>query len=340
MRPDEPPERRTTDPALLRRRRRRARPPSGTWTNARSAATCTARCSACSTWWMRCPCRSAHRSTAPGLAADRAPAAGAAAGWLGSGCRVRWRWAWPRCALAGLLVAAFLAGRFYPRPAIASRRRWPAADPQAGERVLLVAVGDYLERSQMVLIELANANPHGTLDISAEQERAADLVSESRCTGRRRRTPATAPWPACWTNWSACCWISPTEPSQPPAGGLEKLREPPGHEGILFKIRVLGSNVRQREECGRRAPGNARTDYEKGQDTMQTANSQFRFAVAWSLAGAPWPRRQRRRRRRRQPPARRRCRAVPSVPSDDADERRSRPTRPLPPVDPGGQLSA
>ncbi len=70
------------------------------------------------------------------------------------------------------MVAAFLAGRFYPQ-SHQPRALAGAADPQHGERVLLVAVGDYLERSQMVLIELANAHPKGKLDISAEQERAA-----------------------------------------------------------------------------------------------------------------------------------------------------------------------
>jgi hypothetical protein len=70
------------------------------------------------------------------------------------------------------------------------RRRYPghrqqpsklaATDPQTGERVLLVAVGDYLERSQMVLIELTNSSSKGSKDISAEQERAGDLVTETR----------------------------------------------------------------------------------------------------------------------------------------------------------------
>ena len=77
-----------------------------------------------------------------------------------------------------LLVAAFIAGRFYPQAQ--QPAQMAAADAQAGERVLLVAVGDYLERSQMVLIELANANPKGPLDISTEQERAGDLVTETR----------------------------------------------------------------------------------------------------------------------------------------------------------------
>jgi len=74
------------------------------------------------------------------------------------------RWAIAGVAMAGLLVAAFLAGRLYPNPARRPAQR-AALDSQASERVLLVAVGDYLERSQMVLIELANADPRGTLDI-------------------------------------------------------------------------------------------------------------------------------------------------------------------------------
>ena len=53
-------------------------------------------------------------------------------------------------------------------------------DPQVREQVLLVAVGDYLDRSQMVLVELANASSKGPLDISPEQERAQELISETR----------------------------------------------------------------------------------------------------------------------------------------------------------------
>src|SRR5271165_6974698 len=72
-------------------------------------------------------------------------------------------------AMAALLAVAFWAGRSYPtRPAKVQTAR----DTQAPERILLVAVGDYLERSQMVLIELANASANGPLDISPEQERA------------------------------------------------------------------------------------------------------------------------------------------------------------------------
>jgi hypothetical protein len=122
------------------------------------------------------------------------------------------------------------------------------ADPQAGERILLVAVGDYLERSQMVLVELANANPKAALDISSEQERAADLVSESRLyrqtadhTGNRAVASVLDDLDRVLLEIShAPSRISPEE--------LEKLRQRLEAEGILFKIRVLGTNVRNQEE--------------------------------------------------------------------------------------------
>src|SRR5262249_1774473 len=84
-----------------------------------------------------------------------------------------WRWAALGTAAAALLVTAFLAGRAFP-----TAHRGPVAlndnkrSEQRSEQVLRVAMGDYLERSQMMLVELTNAEPKGTLDISAEQERA------------------------------------------------------------------------------------------------------------------------------------------------------------------------
>ena len=156
-----------------------------------------------------------------------------------------WRWAAASAAFAALLVAAFLAGRFYPHP------RQPvqlaAADPQAGERILLVAVGDYLERSQMVLIELANARSPGSLDISAEQERAVDLVSENRLYRQTAAHTGDAAVGSVLDELERVLLDITHAPSRLSAGELEKLRQRLEAEGILFKIRVLGSNVRNQE---------------------------------------------------------------------------------------------
>jgi RNA polymerase sigma factor (sigma-70 family) len=48
------------------------------------------------------------------------------------------------------------------------------------ERVLQAAVGDHLDRTQMMLVELANADTDGADILAGEQERAVDLVAANR----------------------------------------------------------------------------------------------------------------------------------------------------------------
>jgi hypothetical protein len=170
--------------------------------------------------------------------------------WLPS---FEWRWAAAAAAMAGLLIAAFIAGGHYPQTAKRPQTQLTAAaDPQAGERVLLVAVGDYLERSQMVLIELANADPgtgpHARLDISDEQERAAGLVSESRLYRQTAEHTGDTAVANVLDELDRVLLNIANGPSEVSPSELEDLRQKLKAEGILFKIRVLGSNVRTQEK--------------------------------------------------------------------------------------------
>jgi len=157
-----------------------------------------------------------------------------------------WRWAAAGAAFAGLLTIAFLAGRYYPRDRRPEQMA-EASDPRAGERIMLLAVGDYLERSQMVLIELANANPKGPLDISAEQERAADLVGESRLYRQTAEHAGNVRVAGMLDDLDRVLLEIAHAPSRLSPRQLQELRRRLKDEGILFKIRVLNSNVRQRE---------------------------------------------------------------------------------------------
>src|SRR5580704_13842934 len=69
-----------------------------------------------------------------------------------------WQWAGAAAAFASLVVVAFMAGRMFPtadHPKVAPvQTAATVSDKQGGQRVLLLAVGDLLDRSQMVLIEL------------------------------------------------------------------------------------------------------------------------------------------------------------------------------------------
>jgi hypothetical protein len=160
-----------------------------------------------------------------------------------------WRWAGAAAALASLVVVAFLAGRMYPRvrPRVAPPVE-SAADKQGGERVLLVAVGDLLERSQMVLIELNHASPSEKLDISAEQERASDLASENRLYRQTALRSGDTAMAGVLDDLERVLVDIAHEPAQMAPAELENLQHRMESAGILFKIRVLGTNVKQKQE--------------------------------------------------------------------------------------------
>src|SRR6185312_10214197 len=78
-------------------------------------------------------------------------------------------------AIAALVGIAFLAGRqSAPAPELAKN-----PPPQVvRERVLMVALGDHLERSQVVLLEVAHASD--AADVSLVRDEAEDLAGSNR----------------------------------------------------------------------------------------------------------------------------------------------------------------
>jgi hypothetical protein len=161
-----------------------------------------------------------------------------------------WRWAAASAACAAMMVAAFFAGRTYPLSTFTGSQKaaqTAALDTQAGQRVLLVAVGDYLERSQMVLIELANANPHNAMDISSEKERAGDLVTETRLYRQTAEHTGDTQITGVLDELERVLVDITHAPSSISPQQLQEIRQRLEAEGILFKIRVLGSNVRNQD---------------------------------------------------------------------------------------------
>jgi hypothetical protein len=145
-------------------------------------------------------------------------------------------------AMALLLAAAFMAGRFWPRPvqqAIAQQQ--PAqVNPQ---RVILVAVGDHLERSQMLLVEIMNADTKGTINFSSEQAEARDLLDSNhlyRVSAQQAGDPQVARLLDQLGRVLAEVANGPTDVSP---GDLEQVRHTIQSEGLLFKVRVIGSEV-------------------------------------------------------------------------------------------------
>ena len=166
--------------------------------------------------------------------------------------RIKFRWSWKPLA-AALATAALLIGAFFAGRSSKKQDTHIAADPQVRERVLLVAVGDHLERSQMVLMELANAgapgfsNASGSLDISDEQRAAEDLIESNRLYRATAASDGDVATASLLEDLERVLLEIAHSPSAVSKKQLEDLRKEINDRGILFKVKVFGTQVEQRE---------------------------------------------------------------------------------------------
>lgn len=157
----------------------------------------------------------------------------------------RW-WMWAPLT-AALVMAAFLAGRISHRPeapAISANR----SSEQVRERILLVAIGDHLDRSQMVLAELSNAPPgKGKLDISAEREMAEELLPDNRLYRETARSTGDVAVASVLDDLERVLMEIAHSPGDISQAELASLRQQIESRGVLFEVRILGARVRDEE---------------------------------------------------------------------------------------------
>jgi hypothetical protein len=154
----------------------------------------------------------------------------------------------PKWAFAGvmvlLLAAVFLAGRFWPRPGQPIAQQPPVqANPQ---RVVLVAVGDHLERSQMLLVEIMNADAKGPINFSNEQAEARELLDSNhlyRVSSQQAGDPQVA---RLLDQLGRVLAEIANGPADVSPEDLQQVRHTIQSEGLLFKVRVVGSEVNSR----------------------------------------------------------------------------------------------
>lgn len=165
-----------------------------------------------------------------------------------------------RLAFAGVfalvLVATFLAGRFWRVEQSAPR----ASNATVRERVLVIALGEHFERSQAILIELANAPGADGLDVSSERARAGDLVAANRLYRQTAARSGDAEVSSVLEELERLLLDVAHGPSRLSSEDLSALRSRIEEQGVLFKVRVIGSTLRERGELpGAEAPERKRT---------------------------------------------------------------------------------
>lgn len=170
-------------------------------------------------------------------------------------------------AIAALVLAAFIAGRI--------SRSGPPATPvavdntQVRERVLLMAVGEHLGRSEMILVELANAAPATAkakqVNISGEQRRAEDLLEENRLYRQTALEQGDAALAGVLDELERVLLDVAHSPQEVSNAQLETIRQRIESRGILFKVRVVGKELQQRSQTRSvpNAPGSGNVEGKK-----------------------------------------------------------------------------
>jgi hypothetical protein len=162
----------------------------------------------------------------------------------------------PQWALAGgvaaLVVAAFVAGRVSSGdPALTS----PAAvvadtDPN---RVLDTEVGDHLDRTQMMLVELVNAESDHSDVLAGEQARAADLVAVNRLIRQSAEQSGDGAIVSVLEDLERVLLEIANAPANASSNELTDLQSRITTEDLLFRLRVIASEMRQRTRTDREA---------------------------------------------------------------------------------------
>lgn len=150
-------------------------------------------------------------------------------------------------ALAAVVLLAFFAGRM-TQPVSTPGPETAQNGAAVKERVLLVAVGSHLERSQMVLVELVNAEGNGKIDISSEQERARDLVTANRLYRQTAQSTGDPVVSELLGELERVLVEVANGPSELNAKQLESLRHQIQSQGILMKVRIVGQEVREKQK--------------------------------------------------------------------------------------------
>jgi hypothetical protein len=173
----------------------------------------------------------------PALAARRP-------GWLSWLVSSPARLAWAAAILV-LVTGAFFAGRWQranDAPANA------ASAAQVRERILLIDLGEHLDRSQMVLVELVSADGDGPIDISGERAHAEELLAANRLYRQTASHSGDAAVAQVLDELERVLIDVAASPEHVSAADLEDVQQRIEARGLLFKVRVVSSDVRERQK--------------------------------------------------------------------------------------------
>ena len=112
----------------------------------------------------------------------------------------------------------------------------------------MTTVADHLDQSQRALLELANESDASAPDSSADQARAGELVAANRLYRQSAAQAGESSLASVLDELERVLIEIANQPPDVTRGELREIRRRIDEEDLLFKIRVLSSQVRSREK--------------------------------------------------------------------------------------------
>ena len=160
------------------------------------------------------------------------------------------RLAW-LAAVVVLVGAAFVAGRVSrPQPTAASA---VAASNDLRERVLLAALSEHLDRSQLMLVDLVSAETAGDVDVPTERTRAEQLLSANRLYRQTAVDTGNLALAQVLDDLEQVLVDVAASPDRVSPEDLAAVQQRIDSKGLLLKMRVLSSEVQKRQLIKRKA---------------------------------------------------------------------------------------
>jgi hypothetical protein len=166
--------------------------------------------------------------------------------------------------VAALLLVAFLAGRVSKR---VDQGDAALTAEQVRQRVLLLAVGEHLGRSEMVLMEIANAEPQGAsvtqVNLSSQRRRAEELLDENRLYRQTAFQEGDTGIAHVLDELERVLLDVAHSSGNVTPAQFKSIRQRIDDDGLLFKVRVLTKEIERRENTGKRGPENGSVKVER-----------------------------------------------------------------------------
>jgi len=154
-------------------------------------------------------------------------------------------------AVVALVVGAFFAGRaLSPAPTVpgVATATSPAGE-QFRERILLSDLGEHLDRSQMALVELVSTDENAADDISGDRSRAEQLIADSRLYRQTAEDTGDMALSELLDEIERVLTEVAATPQSGSSRDLADVRRRIESRDLLFKVRIVSSEIRERQRA-------------------------------------------------------------------------------------------